>query len=276
MTRNFTLALAAGAALWLAGCQSTGNIGYPGAAAPDGATEAAVLHMPVGGQVMPPFGFIAFCLREPADCGGGTDKPAAFALTPERWAELNDVNNYVNGAVTQVEDRDNRGAAEYWDFPNALGGDCEDLALLKRKMLIERGWPVEALLLTVARERSGDGHAVLTVTTDKGDYVLDNKNWAIVAWNDAPYIWVKRQSPKRPYIWVSLDRPTTRVAAEESLPPLGAPAPFLAGRAGAQPTTGGSASSATALRPTLDGGEETATPIEKPQESYAQMPIAAL
>jgi len=270
VTRNSTLALAAGAALWLAGCQSTGNIGYPGATAPDSAIEAAVLHMPVGGQVMPPFGFVAFCLRDAKACEGGTDAPAEVALTPERWTELNEVNAYVNRAVAQVEDRDNQGVAEYWDFPNALGGDCEDLALLKRKMLIERGWPAEALLMTVARERSGDGHAVLTVTTDKGDYVLDNKNWAIVAWADAPYLWVKRQSPKRPYAWVSLDRPTARVMAEQSLPPLGAPAPFLAARKARM------APSATALRPTLDGEERTATPLERPQEGHAQTPIAAL
>lgn len=275
VTRNSTLALAAGAALWLAGCQSTGNIGYLDAVGGGGAIEAAASHMPAGGQVMPPFGFVAFCLRDAGECEGGTDSPMEVALTPARWTELNEVNAYVNRAVTQIEDRDNHGSAEYWDFPNALGGDCEDLALLKRKLLIERGWPAEALLMTVARERAGDGHAVLTVVTDKGDYVLDNKNWAILAWADAPYIWVKRQSPKRPYVWVALDRKGTGIAAEERLPPLGTPAPFLAaGKARTAPSA--TAPSATALRPTLDGDDEIATPLERPREGDAQASVAAL
>ncbi len=53
-------------------------------------------------------------------------------------------------------------------------GDCEDIALLKRRDLIEKGWPVGALLMTVVRQANGEGHAVLTVLTDRGDLVLDN------------------------------------------------------------------------------------------------------
>ncbi len=45
-------------------------------------------------------------------------------------------------------------------------GDCEDYALLKRKMLMQAGWPREALLMTVVRDKKGEGHAVLTVKTD--------------------------------------------------------------------------------------------------------------
>jgi predicted transglutaminase-like cysteine proteinase len=44
-------------------------------------------------------------------------------------------------------------------------------------MLIEASWPREALLLTLVRGADGEGHAVLTVTTDKGDYVVDNMSW---------------------------------------------------------------------------------------------------
>ncbi len=35
---------------------------------------------------------------------------------------------------------------------------------------MQAGWPREALLITVVRDKKGDGHAVLTVKTDKGDF----------------------------------------------------------------------------------------------------------
>lgn len=261
MKRFGALALAAGTLLWLAGCQSTGSIGNLEGAPLGGAVRTAALHMASGRQVMPPYGYVAFCLRNSKECEGGTDTPKIAELTPARWSELNDVNNYVNRTVTQVEDIDNYGVAEYWAYPNARGGDCEDLALLKRKMLIERGWPAEDLLMTVVREWSGDGHAVLVVTTDKGDYVLDNKNWAIVAWSDAPYTWIKRQSPKRPYVWVSVDQSDLAVASNETLPPLGAPIPFVAAVEKARRA----ATAATApLRPSLAEDNEKASPLATP------------
>ena len=66
--------------------------------------------------------------------------------------------------------------------------------LLKRRDLIEKGWPVGALLITVVRQKNGDGHAVLTVLTDRGDLVLDNLNSARPGWNETDYTYVKRQS----------------------------------------------------------------------------------
>jgi len=66
--------------------------------------------------------------------------------------------------------------------------------LQKRKMLLQAGWPREALLITVVRDKAGDGHAILTVKTDRGEYVLDNQTDAILLWSDTGYRFVKRQS----------------------------------------------------------------------------------
>lgn len=221
------LALFASSAIWLAGCQSTGSIrAMQNMQGHDAKIEASA-YMPVGQQVVPPMGFISFCLDDPTQCEGGTDTPTNMVMTPARWTELNTVNDYVNSSVPQVEDIANYGVSERWAYPNANGGDCEDLALLKRKLLIERGWSPADLLIAVVREWNGAGHAILVVDTDRGDVVLDNKNWAIVAWNDAPYTWVKRQSRERPFVWVNLDTRTFRTVANQTLPPLGAPIPFV-------------------------------------------------
>ena len=38
-----------------------------------------------------------------------------------------------------------------------------------------RGWPESKLLITVVRDENNEGHAVLTVRTDEGDFILDNR-----------------------------------------------------------------------------------------------------
>jgi predicted transglutaminase-like cysteine proteinase len=104
---------------------------------------------------------------------------------------------------------------ERWSYPDDGYGDCEDYALLKRRMLIESGWPREALLLTVVRGER-EGHAVLTVTTDKGDYVLDNINSDVLLWSNTSYRFIKRQSEYDPNVWVSLGDSAPAIATATS------------------------------------------------------------
>ena len=37
--------------------------------------------------------------------------------------------------------------------------------------------------MTIVRDQDGEGHAVLTVKTDRGDFVLDNLTDEILPWN---------------------------------------------------------------------------------------------
>ena len=54
------------------------------------------------------------------------------------------------------------------------------------------------------RKPDGEGHAVLTVRTDKGDYVLDNLNDKVEAWNQTGYRFLKRQAIDNTGRWVSI------------------------------------------------------------------------
>ena len=45
---------------------------------------------------------------------------------------------------------------------------------------------------------------MLTVTTDKGDYILDNQNADILLWSKTGYRFVKRQSRYDSNVWLSL------------------------------------------------------------------------
>jgi predicted transglutaminase-like cysteine proteinase len=165
----------------------------------------ATSHMPTGSEVRPPRGYIRFCQRDARNCIGGTDKPAKIAMTNERWLQLSKTNDNVNQSIPEIEDKFLYHQAEYWTYPTFKGGDCEDLALQKQKILKQQGWPESALLLAVVRDWTGAGHAVLIVDTDMGDYVLDNKTSQIVPWQQTAYSWVKRQSQYRPSLWISLE-----------------------------------------------------------------------
>jgi len=70
--------------------------------------------------------------------------------------------------------------------------------------------------VTVAHDKNDKGHAVLTVTTDKGDYVLDNQNDDILLWSETGYRFFKRQSQANPNAWVSLSDSQAAIATATS------------------------------------------------------------
>ena len=160
-------------------------------------------YMRIYGQSMPPIGHIRFCKTFPGDCLPQNKIQDRFALSPDRWNELVAVNSLVNRIVEPTEDQELYGEIERWTDPENRG-DCEDYVLLKRRMLIQRGWPASSLLITVVTDENGAGHAVMTARTSNGDFILDNKNSKILAWNKVPYRFYKRQSYRDPKRWVSL------------------------------------------------------------------------
>ena len=170
-----------------------------------GAASAGNQDMRLNGYANPPIGYLEFCRRAPDECTiHGRDR--AEPLTEGRWRELREINSFVNRMVTPATDLDYYHREEVWALPEGFG-DCEDYVLLKRKWLIQRGWPSGALLVTVVFDEAGDGHAVLLVRTDRGELVLDNKTEEIRAWFETAYRFVKRQSGANPNRWVSVGDP---------------------------------------------------------------------
>lgn len=161
--------------------------------------------------VIPP-GFINFCQREPDQCPA-TDEPGRLAvLDADTWRLLEQVNRAVNDDIRPQEDLRHYGVADHWTLPADGFGDCEDYALLKRKRLLEAGLPVSALRLAIVDAPREGRHAVLTVATDHGDYVMDNLRGDVFAWSDPRYVWIERQDPSRTLGWTSL-APPRRIAS---------------------------------------------------------------
>lgn len=179
-----------------------------------GATEAPrSAFMAETGKTSQPIGHYEFCRSHASECAVQSPAPSRVRLTPQLWNELVAVNASVNLEVTPATDEEIYGRAEVWAYP-ADKGDCEDVVLLKRRDLIQKGWPVGALLVTVVRQKNGDGHAVLTVTTDRGDLVLDNLQPRVLVWTDTDYQYVKRQSEFNSGQWTAIeDARTTSVGS---------------------------------------------------------------
>jgi predicted transglutaminase-like cysteine proteinase len=159
--------------------------------------------MRVFGTSPPPFGFVHFCERVPSECVASGGHEPRFDATPARLSELDEINRQVNAAIAPATDLEIYGTNEHWALPSERG-DCEDYALLKRQILMKRGWPSSALLMTVVRDERGDGHAVLTARTAQGDFILDNKISDIRLWHQTGYRYVMRQSFVEPRLWMSL------------------------------------------------------------------------
>ena len=92
-----------------------------------------------------------------------------------------------------MTDKEHWGVVDSWDFPDDGYGDCEDYQLLKRKLLAEHGLSRRAMRMTVVIDEQGEGHAVLMVRTDRGDYILDNKPMRVLPWEQTGYVFVKRE-----------------------------------------------------------------------------------
>ncbi len=74
------------------------------------------------------------------------------------------------------------------------------------------GFPASALLITVVLDEKNEGHAILSVSTDAGDYVLDNRRDDVLRWTDTSYTFLKRQSKQDPKVWVALAKEKTLTA----------------------------------------------------------------
>jgi len=159
--------------------------------------------MKTGARTTQPVGHFEFCQDRPGECRVKSPKRAPVALTRRLWSEIIAVNDGVNAEVAPKTDMEMWGREEVWSYPSGQG-DCEDYALEKRRRLMALGVPAGDLLMTVVRQPNGDGHAVLTVRTSLGDFVLDNLEGRVAAWEDTPYTYLKRQSERNSGVWVKI------------------------------------------------------------------------
>jgi predicted transglutaminase-like cysteine proteinase len=177
---------------------------------------------PAGMIKPPPYGWRHFCAAQPAECEPAPALPSLVQLTVQSWTELNKINAIANEEIEPISDEDHyriyeQNILNWWTYPDDGKGNCNDYALMKRKLLIEAGWPMASLWLTVVIDHHGAGHLILMIRTDRGDLILDNMRKRIVRWNRTGYRFVMRQSELDPNKWVSIEaKGELRTAADET------------------------------------------------------------
>ncbi len=167
-------------------------------------SASAASAMATGGATTQPIGHYEFCKTRPAECSVRPKDLAPARLTSALWGKLTRVTAAVNAAVKPLSDQEIYGKDEVWAYPDKGVGDCEDYVLEKRRRLARQGVSLANLLVTVVRKPDGEGHAVLTVRTDKGDFVLDNLTDKVKPWDQSGYRFLKRQAIDNTGRWVSI------------------------------------------------------------------------
>lgn len=163
-----------------------------------------MIAMITGSVTSQPIGHYEFCRANVGECHKISANLAAPRVTEVGWQMVRETNVAVNTGITPVTDQELYGRDELWAYPVAAG-DCEDFVLAKRKILVEKGFPESSLLITVVRKPDGEGHAVLTLRTASGDFVLDNLENEVKPWFETPYRYLKRQATFDSGRWVSIE-----------------------------------------------------------------------
>lgn len=167
------------------------------------AAMALPANIPLAGATNQPIGHYEFCKSYSDECGPSGADDGPLKLTQENWKTILNVNYSANTEYAPLTDMEIYGVEEKWTYPD-LAADCEDYVLIKRKHLIEKGISPANLLITVVLQPNGEGHAVLTVRTDRGDFVLDNMRNKVLLWSETEYRYLKRQSSTNAGKWVKL------------------------------------------------------------------------
>lgn len=135
-----------------------------------------------------------FCRREPSEC----ELKGVEVLPYHRqlMQDLRQTSATLNRRIRFSLDQDLYSVEDYWALPETGYGDCEDIALAKRRHLVDLGYASAALRLAFVFSRAESGaHCLLTVETTRGTFLLDSDTDIVQHWRDSPYNFEARERP---------------------------------------------------------------------------------
>jgi len=105
--------------------------------------------------------------------------------------KLSFVNSSINRLIAYRKDSVVYGKLDYWAKPSEIlehrAGDCEDFAILKMAALLRAGIPAQSMSLVVLQDRRRKFfHAVLSVSTGSGAFILDSLGNAVLRDSELP------------------------------------------------------------------------------------------
>lgn len=178
-----------------------------------GSVALSMRNFPVAARWAPVYRAITAC-----SAGSACEhKSAAFAgmvsaAQGKGFSEkLSFINSSVNRLIAYRKDSIIYGKLDYWAKPSEIlerrAGDCEDFAILKMTALLRAGIPTQSMALVVLQDRKrGFFHAVLSVSTGSGTFILDSLSNIVVRDSDLPdYVPLYSFSTDR--AWIHGSRP---------------------------------------------------------------------
>lgn len=208
------------------------------------APTSAASPMRLRASAPPPPGYVAFCLREPLECGGAPVElleaavtaqhpnpaplPAAtrpkvrlsltfgaiFHPSPRNGKDLDALTPSGWSQLVAINTRVNKAVRPQADLVTwgvedywalpTAAGDCEDYVLEKRRELLKAGFLASGLNIAIVQMVTGEAHAVLLVATREGDFVLDNLSPWIRPWAATGYTWRVRQIDGQAFNWAEV------------------------------------------------------------------------
>lgn len=146
-----------------------------------GSVAIPMRNFPVAGRWAKVYRQISDCADQAA-CGKNGAILSALAVRSRDGKFLDKlvaVNRAVNTMIAYRKDEAVYGNLDYWAKPAEIlsrgAGDCEDFAILKMAALIEADVPAQSMSLVVLQDSSrGVFHAVLSIATQSGTFILDN------------------------------------------------------------------------------------------------------
>ncbi|MES0075360.1 transglutaminase-like cysteine peptidase [Mesorhizobium sp. M0058] len=158
-----------------------------------GSVALSMRNFPVSARWAPVYKAIVDCTASSA-C---ERKNSAFAeivkaAGNKRFTDkLSFVNSSINRAIAYKKDSVVYGKLDYWAKPREIlerrAGDCEDFAILKMAALLHAGIPAQSMSLVVLQDRKrGFFHAVLSVSTGSGVFILDSLSNVVSRDTDLP------------------------------------------------------------------------------------------
>ena len=143
-------------------------------------------NFPVSARWAPIYRAITGCTGNA--CGAkneGFAKMVGAARQEGFLAKLDRVNRGVNRLIAYKRDKVVYGSLDRWAKPAEIlkhgAGDCEDFAILKMAALVDSGIPAQSMSLVVLQDvQKGVFHAILSVATGSGTFILDNVRNVVV------------------------------------------------------------------------------------------------
>jgi predicted transglutaminase-like cysteine proteinase len=151
-------------------------------------------------------------------------KSAAFSaiidvVRGKRFSDkLSFINSSVNRLIAYKSDTAIYGKLDYWATPSEIldrrAGDCEDFAILKMTALLRAGIPAQSMSLVVLQDRRRKFfHAVLSVSTVSGTFILDSLSNVVLRDSDLPdYLPLYSVSTDR--AWIHGSKPGAALVAD--------------------------------------------------------------